>query len=122
MHMVSVHDVSGVNCITLEDGEKVYELVHPLLSKGVPVTLDFSGVRVFASSFFNSAVGQLFRDLDSDTLNRLLLIVNLESDGTTVLRRVIENSRQYYADPRMREAVDSVMDRQSEDADGNCSL
>jgi len=120
--MVSVHDVSGVNCITLEDGEKVYELVHPLLSKGVPVTLDFSGVRVFASSFFNSAVGQLFRDLDSDTLNRLLLIVNLESDGTTVLRRVIENSRQYYADPRMREAVDSVMDRQSEDADGNCSL
>lgn len=122
MHMVSVHDVSGANCITLEDGEKVYELVHPLLSKGVPVTLDFSGVRVFASSFFNSAVGQLFRDLDSDTLNRLLLIVNLESDGTTVLRRVIENSRQYYADPRMREAVDNVMDRQSEGADGNSSL
>ncbi|MGI6131042.1 MAG: STAS-like domain-containing protein [Bacillota bacterium] len=120
--MVSVYDVSGMNCITLEDGEKVYELIHPLLTKGVPVTLDFSGVKVFASSFFNSAVGQLFRDLNSDALNRLVSIVNLESDGAAVLRRVIENSRQYYTDPKMREAVDSVMDRQSEDADGHSSI
>lgn len=39
----------GKNCITLADGQKVYELIYPELLADRPVELDFAGVKIFAA-------------------------------------------------------------------------
>ena len=110
-----VKDMIGENCITLEDGQKVYDLIHPELRNGNPVEMDFQGASVFASPFFNAAFGQLLRDITGNDLNRLLKVENLAIAGMNVLRRVIENSRQYYNDPKNREAVDQAMAKQAQE-------
>ncbi|MDF5723445.1 MAG: STAS-like domain-containing protein [Rhizonema sp. PD37] len=40
----------------------------------IPVELDFGEVDIFASPFFNFAIGQLLRDIKSKDLNRLLKV------------------------------------------------
>jgi hypothetical protein len=102
---LEVKDIAGENCITLSDGQALYEKIHPELKAGKPVELSFNGVRVFASPFFNAAVGQLLRDISSETLNSLLKISNLPASGIETLRKVIDNSRQYYTSENNQKAV-----------------
>lgn len=98
----------------MEDGQKVYDLIHPELSAGRAVELDFMNVTVFASPFFNSAIGRLLKDIKPDDLNRLLKITKLIPAGLTVLKRVIENSKEYYSNGAVRKALDEVLLDQAE--------
>ncbi|MCU0542141.1 MAG: STAS-like domain-containing protein [Oscillatoriaceae cyanobacterium Prado104] len=109
----NIHDLIGKACMTPDEGQKVYELIYPELIANRPVELDFSRVEIFASPFFNFAIGQLLRDIPSDTLNRMLKFSNLNSVGRQVLKRVIENSKQYYSNENTRKAVDEVVSEQA---------
>ncbi len=111
---IDVFSIVGENCITLEDGHKIYDMIHPELSAGNNVELDFENVKIFASPFFNSAIGRLLKDLKPEELNRLLKITNLTATGMSVLKRVIENAKEYYSNPDMRKAVDDVLLEQSQ--------
>lgn len=111
---IGVKSLAGENCLTFESGEKVYELIFSQLRDGKAVHLDFEGVRIFASPFFNAAVGRLLKDFDSDTLNLLVKIENINPVGLHVLRQVIKNSSQYYRDLALKQALDEVMKEQSE--------
>ncbi len=111
---INVFDLVGENCITLEDGQKIFNLIHPELSGGNIVDLDFKDVKIFASPFFNAAIGRLLKDIKPDDLNRLLKITNIVPTGLAVLKRVIENSKEYYSNPNVRKAVDEVLLEQSE--------
>jgi len=112
---ISVIEDIGKNCITLDAGKKLYDLIYPRLSVGEDVTLNFDGVAVFASPFFNAAIGHLLKDIDADVLNEHLHFESLTSTGLEVLKRVIENSRNYYSNPEAREALNDILKSQSED-------
>ncbi|MBM4167859.1 MAG: DUF4325 domain-containing protein [Ignavibacteria bacterium] len=111
---INLFDLIGEYCITLQGGEDVYELIHPELMAGRQVELDFLNVGVFASPFFNAAIGRLLEDLKSDDLNQLLKISNLNDVGNMVLRRVIENSKEYYSNPTLRNALDEIVAQHAE--------
>ncbi len=75
--------------------------------------LDFAGVEIFASPFFNFAIGQLLRDISPDTLNRLLKFSHLNSVGNQILKQVIKNSKRYYAaDDATRNAINEIVSQQ----------
>ncbi len=90
-------------------------MIHPELAAGRPVELDFAGVRVFASPFFNAAFGRLLKDLTPEDLNRLLKVLNMTPVGRDTLKLVIKNSAQYYRDPAFRKALDEILMEQSEE-------
>lgn len=75
--MILVKEIIGANCITMDQGEKIYQLIYPSLKEDTAVELDFSGIGVFASPFFNVAIGKLLKDFSREQLNRLLLIKKL---------------------------------------------
>ncbi len=106
---VDIHSLIGENCITLEDGQKIFDLIHPELLVGNAVELNFVNVTVFASPFFNAAIGHLLKDIKPDDLNRLLKITGLVPPGLMVLKRVIENSKEYYSNDGARKALDDVL-------------
>jgi hypothetical protein len=97
MSFVKVLEISGENAVAQEDGQKVYELVREHLKSGEELQLDFQGVKIFASPFFNAAIGQLLKDFGADDLNRRLKFDHLSSVGQEVLKRVIENSKRYFS-------------------------
>jgi len=107
--MISVMDELGEHCVTVAQGEAIYAMIHPHLANNESVVLDFEGVAVFASPFFNAAIGQLLKDLKPDQLNTLLRIENLEPYGLETMAHVIENSKEYFANPAMRKALDQIL-------------
>lgn len=105
----------GERCVTSDDGQRVYEEIHPKLAAGETVSLDFTGVTVFASPFFNFAIGQLLKDLKPDDLNELLKVEGLLPDGGLVVQRVVKNAKEYYENPETRKAVDEILKQHAED-------
>ncbi|NEP11136.1 MAG: STAS-like domain-containing protein [Symploca sp. SIO2C1] len=95
--------------MTTEDGQKVYDLIHPKLLEEQPVELDFTGVEIAAPPFLNFAIGQLLKDIAPESIELLLKVSNLNPLGSRGLKLVIENSKQYYSEPQFRSRVDQVI-------------
>lgn len=112
INTIFVKDLIGENCITIEDGQQLYDSIHSKLLAGEPVELDFNGVEICASPFFNFGIGQLLKDLSGDRLNQLLTVLHLHRSGLKALKVVIDNSKQYYSSESVRQAIDSALDRE----------
>jgi STAS-like domain of unknown function (DUF4325) len=94
---VPIKQIVGDSALTLEDGQKVYPLIKRRLDQKQGIELDFEGITLFASLFFNAALGQLLRDFKPDFLNTLVKIDNLNDVGLATMKRSIENAKQFYA-------------------------
>ncbi len=108
-----IFNTIGAYCITMEDGQKIYDLIHPQLKAHEKVDLDFDSVEIVASPFLNAAIGQLLRDLSSDELNTYLKFSNLSPFVRPTLKHVIENAKTYYTNPAYQRAVDSVLQEEA---------
>jgi hypothetical protein len=107
---IKVKELVGENAMTLDDGKAIFDRIHDPLAQGETVELDFEGVEVFASPFFNAGVGRLLDDLQPEALNEHLKFEHLSDFGARVLRRVIDNAKEYYAsDPDRRRAIDRIV-------------
>lgn len=106
--------VGGADALTVEHGQRVFERLVPALQAHQLTILDFSGVRVFASPFFNAAIGQLMEKFEPGTLNTFLSFQDLNAAGRVLLRQVIENARRFYTDPQYRLAQEQTLQEMSE--------
>ncbi len=107
---INVFDLVGTNAVTPDAGAAVFDRIHGPLRAGDKVTLDFSKVEVFASPFFNAAVGQLLEDLPQSALSDQLKFENLSDFGSRVVNRVIANAKDYYASSKeRRQAIESIV-------------
>lgn len=114
MTKIKVLDIAGENCITMDDGQKVYDLIFSMLQTGNPVELDFSGCKIFVSLFFNYAIGRLLKNFCPDDLNRLLKFSNLPPVGSETLIESIANAKRYYSmDEETRRKVDEAILQQN---------
>ncbi|MEL6326021.1 MAG: STAS-like domain-containing protein [Cyanobacteria bacterium J06626_23] len=107
---VTVFEITGGYAIASDSGQQLYDRIYPQLQQSNPVTLDFADVTVFASAFFNFAIGQLLRDMSPADLNHLVKIENLSDHGKPILKRVIDNAKQYYSDAQYQRAVDGALE------------
>ncbi|WP_298823080.1 STAS-like domain-containing protein [uncultured Capnocytophaga sp.] len=85
--------------ITYEDGEKVYALIFQALTEEKKVILDFQGITLVIPAFLHAAIGELYKDFDSDFLNNHLILKNIEGTNKVLLDMVIKYTKQYIADP-----------------------
>lgn len=106
---VEVKQLVGDAALTLEDGLKLYSVIKPQLTNGQQVDIDFSGITLYASLFFNAAIGQLLKDFRPESLNTLLTIENLNAFGLDTMKRSIENAKRFYASEDFRKAQSEVL-------------
>ena len=108
---ISIRNEIGTRCITQEDGQIIYNIVRSNLLNGKNVVIDFEGVSQFASPFFNFAVGQLLKDIQYDTIQKLLVPKNLNQVGNMLYKKVLENAKEYHSNSKYREAVDAALNK-----------
>ncbi|MFN7501784.1 MAG: STAS-like domain-containing protein [Dolichospermum sp.] len=104
-----IYDMVGEYATTADDGQGLYEIIHPCLLRGEAVKLDFTGVKVFSSPFMNFAFGQLLKDIYPEKVNQLMEFIALNDDGWDVLEYVMTKAKRYYSDEKYRTAVDEVI-------------
>ena len=68
-----VREITGEFALSFDDGQQLFDLIHPQILTGQTVEIDFEGVTSVSTSFFNVAIGQLLQDISSDVLNDKLV-------------------------------------------------
>ena len=112
---ITVFEVIGEFAVATADGQNLYERMIGLLARHETIELDFAGVRVVATPFFNAAVGRLLKDVSPEELHKKISFNNLSAAGQRTLATVVENAKQYYHDPGAREALDKILMDHSDD-------
>jgi hypothetical protein len=98
-----------------QEGQKLHDLISPVLARGEEVELDFEGSRAVCTPLLRTAIGQLLKDHPLDRVRSLLRVQNLDAHYRETLELVLEKSSRYYTEPKYREAVDRVLARMFED-------
>ena len=83
--------------ITYEDGEKVYALIFQVLTEEKKVILDFQGITLVIPAFLHAAIGELYKDFDSDFLNSHLTFINIEETNKALLDMTMELAQEYFS-------------------------
>ena len=82
--------------LSKEDGTKLYKKINKKLPKG-EITVDFSGISLFAPPFFNAAFGRLITENGLDIFDKIK-VTNLDDLGKEILehtqKQVIELSKK----------------------------
>ncbi len=99
---------------TSQEGQKLHDLISPVLARGEEVELDFEGSRV-CTPLLSTAIGQLLEDHPLERVRSLLRVQGLDDHYRDTLELVLEKSHRYYTEPRYREAVDRFLTRMFED-------
>ena len=93
---VMTKDIVGHNAISMQSGTNLYDIISTNILSGKAVELDFEGVNLFASPFFNASIGLLLKDIELPELQSNLKIENLSPVGKHLLNHVIKNAIEYY--------------------------
>ena len=97
-------------CVASSDGQKVFERIHTALNANRKVLLSFHNVTALTSAFLNAAIGQLYGRFDEDHIRSLLKVEDAEQDDLALLKRVVDNAKQYFKDPeRYKQAFREVL-------------
>eukprot|EP00493_Phyllostaurus_siculus_P025256 UN25600 len=96
MLKVKVFELVGKNAISMQSGSKLNKVISEPLLNNENVEIDFQGVALYASPFFNAAVGVLLREITIDDLMKSMKIVNCSDIGISLLNTVIQNAINYY--------------------------
>lgn len=95
MNRVIVKDIVGSPyCGTYEDGVKLYRVLYSLLKDSPrPVELDFEGIKLASSSFFNVAVGNLLQEFGDHSSQLPLSYLNITPRDRFIRDRTLKAAR-----------------------------
>lgn len=96
MSKINVFEIVGKNAISMQSGSALYKKIYPPLKNGDSVELNFEGVLLFASPFFNASIGLVLKDVSIDALKSQVSFLNLSDVGRNLLNHVISNAITYY--------------------------
>ena len=103
---ISIFEVVGSSlCVASDDGQKVYDRLNAALEADRDVALSFYNVTTLTSAFLNSAIGQLYRTFSEKQIRSLLKVENMEQDDLALLKRVVDNAKLYFKEPRRFDQV-----------------
>jgi len=93
MDKVLIKNIVGPYCGTYDDGAKVYRFIYSLLKEGKQLDLDFTGIEVTSSSFFNAAIGNLLQEFGDKDSRLPITFSNLKPRDQFILERTLDAAK-----------------------------
>ena len=106
-HVIQVLDLLDLPpyFASVEDAQKIYEMMYPLIRQGQDVVLAFEGVDISGSAGLHIAIGQLYGVLSEEVILRHLRTTGLEPLDQGLLLDVCDTAKKYYSS---RELYDQI--------------
>lgn len=92
--------IGNTLCISADDGQKVFGKITSLLKKKKKVVVSFERVEMLIPLFLNVAIGQLYGSFSEEEVRSLIEVKGLSDDDLDLLKRVVDNAKKYYANPK----------------------
>ncbi|MBD8625255.1 STAS-like domain-containing protein [Pseudomonas sp. CFBP 13727] len=97
MKVINVKSIVGTNAISMNSGSKLRAAILEEWGSE-KITLDFSGIDVFASPFLNASIGALLKSKTIGELQSTLIFEGISDHGRRLLNLVIANALKFFAD------------------------
>lgn len=98
MITISIREMVGPNAISMNSGQKIRDEILRQWDRHEKISLNFDGIDVFASPFFNASVGALLKDRSIEQLQEKLEFVSVSEHGRRLINLVIQNAIKFYSD------------------------
>ncbi|MEZ7493384.1 STAS-like domain-containing protein [Pseudoalteromonas distincta] len=95
---LNISNEIGPNAISMKSGEIIRKQIESHFENDDTVALDFHGVQIFATPFFNASVGSLLKNIEISNLQNKMEVLNLNEHGKKLLNLVIDNAIKFYSD------------------------
>lgn len=82
----------GPECVSLDQGEKVYRLLLGELNKKKTVEMDFQGIETLFSPFLMGCLGKLLGNFEKETLMQSLAFCNISTDHLKTVNEFIDRA------------------------------
>jgi hypothetical protein len=107
MKTILVRDYADM-ALTERDGMKLRAAIERLLQNEPAVLLDFSGISLFATMFFNASIGHLVMQLSPTVCAGRILITNISDLGRETYQHTFENARDIFSQHSSLEKIADV--------------
>lgn len=81
---------------SIEDAKKIYNVIEKQIKLSKKITIDFTGVKVFTTLFFNNALTQYVVKLSPEVYMKKFEVINLSEIGQVTYNHSLENAINYY--------------------------
>ena len=115
---ISLNELIGENCESLDDGNKIYRLIFSEIKEGRIVEIDFSNIKVLLTPCLNAAFGKLFDFFEKDRIMRSLDFRNISAEHLKKMNEFIDYVGRMDADKSAREFLQDLHDEDSLQDDG----
>ena len=103
---ISMFEVVGSSlCVASDDGQKIYDRLVTVLKADRDVLLSFHNVTTLTAAFLNAAIGQLYGTFSEEKIRSHLKVEDAEQDDLALLKRVVDNAKLYFKDPKRYDRV-----------------
>ncbi|MFB3786231.1 MAG: STAS-like domain-containing protein [bacterium] len=92
-------------CVSTDDGQKVFERISAALSNNNKVVVSFLNVGSLTSAFLYVSIGNLYGKFSESQIRSSLEFSDLSYEDQILLKRVVENAKEYFKDPERYERV-----------------
>lgn len=92
--------------VSPEDGDIIYNLASENIKNNDLICIDFSGVDITTTAFLNNAIGTLYKEFDTDILNKFITMSNISDSDLALVKKVIDRAKLTFTD----EALDKLGD------------
>ena len=107
---VFLEKIVGENCASIDDGDKVLNLVRPELVKGYTVELDFEGVNLVLTPFLNTCFGKLLEQFGRDMTMTHISMKNISNEFLQRINSFINQKEAEFTQSHDREMMQEMFD------------
>lgn len=88
----------GENLCSMEKGNLLYNVLKEelIVNKNDMVEIDFHGLKVVTSSFFNASISYLLKDYEMSHLQSKFKFINMREDTRFILNASLSNAMEFY--------------------------
>jgi hypothetical protein len=93
-----------------EDGQRVYKLIRKAFSENCKVVLSFRNAGCLTLIFFDTAIGQLYKDYSDEEIKENLRFEDIDSSYSRLLKHATNMANLYYNDPEKYYELQKIFD------------
>ena len=100
----------GKNCSSIDDGERILNLIRPELTKGFTVELDFEGVKSVLTPFLNICFGKLLEQFGREVTMTHVSMRNISDELLQRINNFINRKEEEFTQSRDRKLLQEIFD------------
>ena len=109
----------GENCLALNDGQRLFQIIFPEIKNGTTVVLDFTNVKKLLTPFLRESLGKLFKYFSKETILQRINFSNITPEDLQRINLFIDSEDRLDTSKLNRATLEDAFDEDIITDDGS---